>query len=122
MQRPQPDRRSAEGWQSILSGFQQALENRLENLHTPLELHSFALRCLKDNHLREVYLSFCVEDVSSAALTEEQVRKVVFAEQEHENFEADLKLFEQTQEPSASSRHNAFDCKLRESKEPIDLD
>ena len=86
LQRERPQGRTGQGWSRILKTAQDALENRLAELHCVDEIHAFALRCIKDDHLREVYLSFCVEDISEFALPAETVHNVVFSSEEHPNF------------------------------------
>ena len=90
-------------WSRILKTAQDALENRLAELHCVDEIHAFALRCIKDDHLREVYLSFCVEDISEFALPAETVHNVVFSSEEHPNFHKDLELFEQSKTPASTT-------------------
>lgn len=103
LERKRPQGRTRQGWTRILKTAQDALEHRLAELNRVDEIHAFALRCIKDEHLREVYLSFCVESVSEFALPAETVRNFVFASEEHPNFHKDLELFEQTNLPASSS-------------------
>ena len=84
------------GWVWILGGFQDALEAKLRTLHYICDIHSFALRALRDNHLREVYIGFCAEDTSEFSVPESLVASCVFPTQESDSFEQDCKLFETT--------------------------
>ena len=92
--RPRPEGRSAEGWQRILKGFQDALELKLQTLHYICDIHSFALRALRDSHLREVYIGFCAADTSEHSVPEDLVASCVFPERESELFEQDIGLLE----------------------------
>ena len=91
--RPRPEGRSAEGWQRILQGFQDSLEVKLKTLHHISDIHSFALRALRDSHLREVYIGFCAADTSEFSVPEDVVASCVFPTQESDLFEQDLELF-----------------------------
>ena len=69
---------------------------RLRTLHYICDIHSFALRALRDNHLREVYIGFCAADTSEYSVPESLVASCVFPTQESDSFEQDCKLFETT--------------------------
>ena len=134
LQRERPQGRTGQGWSRILKTAQDALENRLAELHCVDEIHAFALRCIKDDHLREVYLSFCVEDISEFALPAETVHNVVFSSEERPNFHKDLELFEQSKTPASSlstaseatvpgrGSDQRFSVELKPAATPIDLE
>ena len=124
LQRERPVGRTPDGWCKILKTYQDALESRLSGLRTVDELHSFALRCLRDHHLREVYLGFCVEDSCEFALSEQTLQDFVRASEEHPNFDKDLELFEQSQAPPPlEPTSEKFSVSLKPSPDqPIELD
>lgn len=131
LERQKPQGRTGQGWTRILKTSQDALEHRLAELNRVDEIHAFALRCIKDQHLREAYWSFCVEDISEYALPAETVHNFVFASEEHPNFHKDLELFEQTNSPAFSSLPTTaeasapiprFSVELKPAATAIDLD
>ena len=124
LQRERPVGRTPDGWYKILKTCQDALESRLVACTRVDELHSFALRCLRDHHLREVYLGFCVEDSCEFALSEQTLQDFVRASEEHPNFDKDLELFEQSQAPPPlEPSSEKFPVSLKPSPDqPIELD
>ena len=137
--RAKPKGRTEEGWARILKGVQDQFDERVDRLHTVIDVHSCALRALKDKHLREVYIGFCAEDVAEYACSNSLVESIVYAPEEHPDFYKDLELCEQTSSSSFGPLRDAperevdlepgsnlqFQCVLTVSNcpvEAIDLD
>ena len=99
-ERPKPEGRTGQGWARILKGLQDQFDERVDKLHTVIEVHSCALRALKDSHLREVYIGFCAEDTAEFACSNSLVESIVYAPEEHPDFHKDLELYEQTSSSS----------------------
>ena len=102
-ERPKPEGRTGQGWARILKGLQDQFDERVDKLHTVIEVHSCALRALKDSHLREVYIGFCAEDTAEFACSNSLVESIVYAPEEHPDFHKDLELYEQTSSSSFGS-------------------
>ena len=133
LQREKPEGRSNEGWQRILSTAQSAVELRVQSIQSLQDLYAFACRSLKDQHLKDVFRSFVVEDVHDSAVSEEVVHSCLHPTEEHPRFEKDCELFEATRRftglrPSPTVpieftvEQPQFPCSLRAQSGAIDLD
>ena len=133
LQRERPEGRSSEGWQKILSTAQSAVEARVQSIQSLQDLYTFACRCLKDSHLKDVFRSFVVEDVHDCAVSEEVVHSCLHPTEEHPRFEKDCELFEATHRftglrPSPTvpielpGEQPQFPCSLRAQSCVIELD
>ena len=83
-------------------------------LHDVLDVHRAALRALRDSHLREVYIGFCAEDTAVFAVPDLLVENFVHATEEHDSFDRDLQLLDQT-----TAR---FDNLQKPLERPVDLE
>ncbi|CAE7692335.1 unnamed protein product [Symbiodinium sp. CCMP2592] len=89
-ERPRPEGRSGSSWDKILSTYRVAFERRLEELHTVECVWRFATKCLKKQHLREVFEAFAPEDVAENCISEELQQASLHPVEEGPNFERDL--------------------------------
>ena len=118
LQREKPSYRSERGWQTILVTAQNALNQRLEDIHTIEELFQFAGKSLKDPELRTAFEFLSVEDCVEQAFPLEKQLEFLRSSEEHHNLDRDLSLFEQAENSTLR-----FSTSLKPSpSEPIELD
>ena len=89
-ERPRPEGRSRTSWDSILSTYRVAFEQRLQELHTVQSVWQFAIKCLQKQHLKEAFVAFAPEDVADSCISEEVQRASVYPDEEAPSFERDL--------------------------------
>ena len=95
LQREKPSYRTEQGWRTILVTAQNALNQRLESIHSLEELFQFAGKCLKDPELRAAFEFLSAEECVEQAIPWENQLEFLRSSAEHHNIERDLSLFEQ---------------------------
>ena len=90
IRRPKPENRSQVSWGKILYRYQEAFEQRLEQLHSVPEVWQFGLKCLSQGDLREAFIVFGAEEVSDSCVPESVQLASLHPEEESSSFERDL--------------------------------
>ena len=131
-ERPRPAGRSPESWDNILSTFRVSFENKLATLSTIESVWKFGERCLKREHLREVFRHFGFEDVCNTSISQSIQAASLYPLEESERDlfvgSVDLSILLEPVDsvtPACeprSSEPRAFDCELKPCESVIDLD
>ena len=89
-ERPRPSGRTPESWDNILSTYRIAFERHLGTLTSVQEVWCHAERCLKKDHLKEVFRHFGFEDVFETAVPQSLQESSLHPLEESATFERDL--------------------------------
>ena len=90
VRRPKPENRSQVSWGKILYRYQEAFEQRLEQLHSVPEVWQFGLKCLSQGDLREAFIVYGAEEVADSCVPESTQLAHLHPQEESSSFERDL--------------------------------
>ena len=132
-ERPRPEGRSGQSWSRILNTYQVSFETHLASLTTIEQVWKFGKRCLRREHLKEVFRRFGFEDIFESCISQSVQQESLHQSEERPLFEKDLlagsaDLSEllacesgcsDSVQPSSAKR---FKSSLKPSSKPIDLE